>query len=338
MVGVSSYRLTEDEKDFLREVQPKGVIYFRRNVDSPNQLIDLTRQVQACLNHPAIIGIDQEGGRVARLSEPFTIFPGNEDLAAKYCEDADDTLICNKAKWMARELKAIGINCDFAPVADILTNKDNPIMKERTFGSDPQVVAALVDKTVRVFEKENILSCAKHFPGHGDTIVDSHVELPFVLTDKKTLLQREIVPFQKAITAKVPMMMTAHIVYKNIDPNNPATLSKYFLQSLLRKKLQFKGCIVSDDLEMKAIAHNYEIDQACVESISVGCNIALVCEDQKIAYQCFEALSRNLHKKPLKDRLMENKKLFRKWDQTYLKKKTLRKRGQWGWVSHQFPQ
>ncbi|MEZ4819396.1 MAG: glycoside hydrolase family 3 N-terminal domain-containing protein [Bdellovibrionota bacterium] len=239
---------------------------------------------------------------------------------------------------MARELKAIGVNCNFTPVADVQTNPNNPIMLGRTFGSDPEVVAKLVAATIDVFEDEAVLSCAKHFPGHGDTIVDSHLELPHVDTDRNTLLSRELIPFARAVKHRVPMIMTAHIMYPDIDPQHPATLSKYFLQTLLRKKLGFQGCIVSDDLEMKAIAHHYKIDQACVASIMAGCNMALVCEDQVLAYACYEALQQKIDHKDLQARLQENQKLFRQWDQSYLRSKRLRKRAQWGWTSHHFPQ
>ncbi|MCB0272557.1 MAG: beta-N-acetylhexosaminidase [Bdellovibrionales bacterium] len=336
MVGVSSTTLSNEEKSFLQEVQPKGVIYFRRNVESPSQLIDLTRQVQACVSHPLIVGIDQEGGRVARLSHPFTIFPGNEELAEQYENSKDLSWILKKAKWQARELKAVGINCNFAPVADILTNPSNPIMQKRTFGASPEQAAFLVKKTIEVFQKEKILSCAKHFPGHGDTLVDSHLELPKVQTDKKTLFSRELIPFVSAVAASVPMIMTAHIRYEKIDSKNPATLSPFFLTEVLRKKMKFQGCIVSDDLEMKAIEHHYDLPQAAKLAISAGCNLLLVCEDQQKAYRCFEEVSRCLSGKEFQKRLLENQNMYKKWHRKYVFSKLLRKRKKWGWTSHRF--
>lgn len=333
MVGLSSTSLSEDEKKFLKYVQPKGVVYFRRNVDSPNQLVELARQVHDVLDHP-IIAIDQEGGPVARLSSPFTRFPSNAALASDYEKTGKLEPLIKKATWMAKELKAIGVNCNFTPVVDVLTNSKNPVMQNRTFGSDPLQVSKLAQATIQQFNMDQVLSCAKHFPGHGDTLVDSHFDLPSVDTLKSTLFKRELLPFKGAIKSRVPMIMTAHVVFNKIDKGKPASLSHYFLKKVLRDQLGYKGCIVSDDLEMKAIAKHYDTADACLKSIQAGCNIALVCKNMSLGYACFERLSRSMHTQKLQTRAKENTKLFRQWHKTYLQPRSLRKRKQWGWTAH----
>lgn len=336
MVGVSGFSLTQSEKEFLTEVQPAGVIYFRRNVQSPNQLIDLTREIRACIKHDPMIGIDQEGGIVARLQNPFTVFPGNEDLVSIIDKAGNEKLLAEKALMMAQELKSVGVNLNFTPVADILTNPLNPIMKGRTFGSDPYKVAQRVFDTIRVYQKQGILSCAKHFPGHGDTMVDSHLELPFVDTELSLLKKRELVPFQKAIEAKVPMMMTAHIRFSRIDPENCATQSSIFLENMLRNKMGFKGIIASDDMEMKAIAHHDSIAQASLKAVHAGCNLILICKDQEKAYQTFELFQNAIETDlVLQERLAFAQKLYRSWKIKYLQPLILRKKKLWGWKAHQ---
>jgi len=333
MVGLSHTSLSQEEEAFLKEVQPKGIVYFRRNVDTPNQLIDLARRLRDILKNP-IIAIDQEGGPVARLSDPFTVFPSNAKLAQAFEIKRNLKPIEQKATWMARELKAVGINCNFTPVVDVLTKPDNPVMKNRTYGSDPHQVSRLAQSTIATFEKNHVLSCAKHFPGHGDTLLDSHFDLPSVDTTKQTLFARELIPFAGAIKARVPMIMTGHVVFNAIDKGTPATLSSYFLTQVLRKKLKFKGCIISDDLEMKAIAKHYDMAQACLKSVQAGCNLTLVCKHMDVAYSCFERLAKSMHTQKLQARLKENQKLFAKWHKTYLIERPLRKRKIWAWSSH----
>jgi beta-N-acetylhexosaminidase len=278
MIGVAGPNLTREEEDFISRVKPAGLIYFKRNIESPEQLRQLSKRVQKLLDGNALIAIDQEGGRVTRLTEPFTTFPGNAHLGRYYLQTGKLDLVRAQASAMARELKSIGVNYNFTPVADIDSNSKNPIIGSRSFGSDPKVVAKLVAETIKVYRKEKVVSCAKHFPGHGDTFSDSHKVLPTVRASRSLLTRREMVPFVVAIRAGVPTIMTAHVIYTALDPKNPATLSRKILTGLLRTKLRFKGVIVSDDLEMNAIAKHGEIDSAAVESIEAGADLLLVCK------------------------------------------------------------
>lgn len=335
MVGVSGYALTQEEKSFLKEVQPKGVIYFRRNIDHPNQILDLTREIQAQLNHPVMIGIDQEGGPVARLTDPFTEFPSNAALLETYSATKDVTSIRDKARLMAKELKSVGIYLNFTPVADVLTQPNNPVMKDRTFGQDPETVAELVAQTIDVYAEENVLCCAKHFPGHGDTTVDSHLELPVVDQPLEVLKTREWVPFVRAIEHKVPMIMTAHIRFPKIDPNHPATLSSLFLTEMLRGQLGFEGLIVSDDLEMKAIEHHYDIQEACLAAIQAGCNLVLVCEDIHKSHVCFEHLQKHISDQDVQKQLSHTRSMYQDWDARLLGAPLPAKKETWAWAEHQ---
>lgn len=293
MIGLGGSTLNSTEKQFLKKVQPSGVIYFRRNVESPGQLKSLSKMIydSAETNRP-LIAIDQEGGRVARLSEPFTEFPGNDALGHYYEETGKVDLIRNQATAMARELKAIGVNYNFTPIADIDSNPKNPIIGGlgRSFGKDPRVVAHLVMETIKAYNRERVVSCAKHFPGHGDTFSDSHKVLPTVKASKATLFKRELVPFLASVRANVPTMMTAHVMYPALDPTKPATLSPYILNDILRKKLQFKGVLVSDDLEMKAIAAHGLIREAAVEAIVAGVDLLLVCKSLERAREAYQDL------------------------------------------------
>ena len=290
MMGVAGTQLSREEKKVISEIQPSGVIYFRRNVKSPKQLAKLTHSIYKLTHEMPLIGIDQEGGWVARLDKPFTVFPGNESLGRAYQFTKKDDLTVRQATAMAKELRSIGVNINFTPLADVATNPDNPIIpSKRAFGNEPKIVSKLVSKTVHAYRKQKVISCAKHFPGHGDTSTDSHLVLPFVDVTKNTLMKREILPFQTAIRAQVPNIMTAHVVYRKIDPK-PATLSKKFLEDLLRKKLKFKGVIISDDMEMSAIAGNMDIPQASVEAINAGVDLLLVCKKLDLAVQVYKAI------------------------------------------------
>ncbi len=337
MIGIEGPSLQPWEAQWIKEAQPAGVIYFRRNVQSPNQLIELTRSITALMDAPPLIAIDQEGGIVARLSKPFTIFPDNEALLPYFEATGDSQWFVRKAQAMARELKAVGINLNFTPVADILSNDQNPIMKHRTFGNDPQQVAQLMAQTIAVYNQEGVLSCAKHFPGHGETSVDSHLALPTVEASRQQLAQREWVPFERAAAIDVPTMMTAHIVFPKIDAERPATMSPYFLQTILRKKMKYKGLVFSDDMEMKAIAAHQPIAKASERALKAGCNIVLICETFSHVQTTHAHLCQRVEKSAvLSARVQETTGILNRLRKRYaLGTRRLRKRKQWGWRRHQ---
>lgn len=290
MMGLEGHRLTRPERAALKRIQPAGVIYFRRNVKSPAQLRALSKSVRDILGPGTLIGIDQEGGRVARLGPPFTMFPGNDFLGRIYKRTGKVDLAVAQGKAMASELTSIGVNFNFTPVADIHSNPKNPVIGIRSFGDDPKAVSALVSATVRAYKQTKVLCSAKHFPGHGDTHVDSHHVLPVVRAKRSPLLRREFVPFQAAIKSGVPAVMTAHVIYPALDKKNPATLSPEILQNILRKQLGFTGVIVSDDMEMNAIARHQSIPDAAIDALKAGVDLLLVCESLTLANEVYDRI------------------------------------------------
>jgi len=280
IIGLRGKTLTQDEAEFIVKNNIGGVILFSRNVESPEQVHALTSSIQA-LRHktrdklPLFIAIDMEGGRVARLKSPFTIWP-----AIGHIGKIDSTSVAFKfAISMGMELRAVGINLDFAPSVDVLTNMANVLIGDRSLGQDPEQVAKLGSAMVRGYIKGGVIPCAKHFPGHGNTIVDSHEDLPVEEVDAERLRQVELVPFKKVFRARLDMVMTAHIKFPKIDPEWPVTLSTKFLQDMLRGELRYRNLIISDDLDMKALANFYPTDQIPVRALQAGCDILLYCNN-----------------------------------------------------------
>ncbi len=293
MMGLAGPKLKPAERKFIEEVQPAGFIYFRRNIQSPGQLLDLSCTLDSFYPtaFPPLIGIDEEGGMVSRLRPPFTFFPGNDYLGRYFQKRRRVDLLRAQVAAQAAELRLSGINLNFAPVADVNSNPTNPIIGRRSFGPYPKKVAQLVGETIRTYEKEGILSCAKHFPGHGDTHVDSHIDLPKVRASRQRLMAREIAPFRSAIAAHVPLIMTAHVLYSSWDRRRPATLSPFILDDLLRRRLKFKGVVVSDDLEMGAIARRYEVPAAAEQAVAAGVDLLIVSKSLSLAKAVVERLA-----------------------------------------------
>jgi beta-N-acetylhexosaminidase len=210
---------------------------------------------------------------VARLKAPFTEWPPMATLG----RSGDEKLAERFARALARELKAVGVTLDFAPVLDVHTNVKNPVIGDRAISETAAEVARLGAAIVRTMQEEGVAACGKHFPGHGDTSADSHVELPIVEHPVERMREVEFVPFRAAIEARVAAIMTAHIFAPALDEKRPATLSRRVVTGLLREELKYEGVILSDDLEMKAIAKNYSVPEAAVLAIEAGCDGVLVC-------------------------------------------------------------
>ena len=263
-------------KSLAREFDLGGITFFGRlgNIESPEQVAGLSFDVRALgRERPAWIGIDQEGGRVARLRTPFTEWPPMAVLG----RSKDAALARRFAGALGAELAAVGISLDYAPVLDIHTNPANPVIGDRALGETPEVVATLGRVIVEELQRAGVAACGKHFPGHGDTAADSHVELPIVEHAPDRLRAIEFVPFKAAIEAGVAFIMTAHVLVVAIDDERPATLSPRIVQRILREEMGFDGVIVSDDLEMKAIANTYPAGEAAVLAVAAGCDALLMC-------------------------------------------------------------
>lgn len=280
LIGISGHTLTSEEKKFIVENNISGVVLFARNVAEPKQIYDLCNEIQD-LRHqmadraPLFIGIDMEGGRVHRLKPPFTQWP-----ALKTVGDLDaPTVAFQFALQMGLELMSVGINLDFAPCVDIFNNPKNTVIGDRAVSADFLMVEKMASALVRGYLKSGIFSCAKHFPGHGYTVIDSHEELPVEAFDLKRLQEVELVPFKRAFRSKVDMVMTGHISFPKVDPKWPVTLSEIFLKKMIKEEYKYRGLIITDDLDMKAMAKHYDKAEIPVRSFEAGCDLLLYCNE-----------------------------------------------------------
>ena len=288
IVGFDGHAVPADVRTLAREFDLGGVIFFARNVESPEQVADLSRESQALADEmPLWVSVDQEGGRVARLKRPFTEWPPMMTLG-RAGAPLNDALAGRFAKALAAELHAVGISLDYTPVLDVLTNPGNPVIGDRALADRAEDVARLGSIIIRTLQAEGIAACGKHFPGHGDTSVDSHFDLPLIEHPPDRLEAVELVPFRAAIAADVASIMTAHILIPALDEERPATLSPAIVDGLLKKTLGFQGLVLSDDLEMKAISGRYGHSDATVRAIEAGCDAVLMCAPKP--QEQFEAL------------------------------------------------
>ena len=273
IAGFAGHSIPQDLRMLAREFDLGGVVYFARNVESPEQVAELSREAQALASElPLWVSTDQEGGRVARLKSPFTVWPPMLTLG----RSGDERLAERFARALATELRAVGISLDFTPVLDILTNKSNPVIGDRALAERAEDVARLGTAIIRTLQSEGIAACGKHFPGHGDTSVDSHHVLPIVEHPPDRIERVELVPFRAAIAADVSSIMTAHVLVPSLDAERPATLSPRII-AMLKESLNFQGFVVTDDLEMKAISDQYGTSEATVAAIAAGCDAVSLC-------------------------------------------------------------
>jgi beta-N-acetylhexosaminidase len=274
IAGFDGYRIPTELRALAREFGLGGVILFARNIQEPEQVADVAFEAARLVpDMPVWVSIDQEGGRVARLRAPFTEWPPMATLG----RSGSEALAERFARALAAELKAVGVTLDYAPVLDVHTNPKNPVIGDRALAGKAEDVARLGRVIVRTLQAEGIAACGKHFPGHGDTSSDSHHELPLVEHPPERLREIEFAPFRAAIEAGVATIMTAHVLVPSLDETRPATLSPRIVSGILRDELQFEGVILSDDLEMKAIAGQYAVPAAAVMAIGAGCDGMLIC-------------------------------------------------------------
>ena len=279
-IGFNGKTVTPEIKGMIEDYHVGGIIYFQRNIYSLKQAANLSNELQMLsvnqeLGLPLIISNDQEGGIVNRLTGAGgTHFPGNMVLGAT----RDAVLSRKMGRAIAQELKVVGINMNLAPVLDVNTNMSNPVIGVRSFGEDPLLVAKLGEAFIIGMQLEGIIACGKHFPGHGDTTIDSHLELPIVKYEKERLKKVELYPFIQAIKAGVDSIMTAHICFPAIEPKKgvPATLSYNVLTGLLREELGYNGLIITDCMEMNAIVSTFGTIEGSVMAIEAGSDMVLI--------------------------------------------------------------
>ena len=272
--SVPATTIPAELRSLAREFQLGGVILFARNIEAPEQVAEFSHDVQSLAHGmPLWVSIDQEGGRVARLRAPFTEWPPMAVLG----RSRDPGLATRFSAALAEELTAVGITLDYAPVLDIHTNPKNPVIGDRALADDAALVGTLGAAIVRGLQDNGVAACGKHFPGHGDTSADSHDELPIVEHPPDRIRRVECVPFGEAIRAGVAFIMTAHLLVPSLDEDKPATLSPRIVRDLLREELGYDGVIVTDDLEMEALARSYTAPDAAVQAIAAGCDGLLMC-------------------------------------------------------------
>lgn len=317
MIGLRGEDLTQGEKSLIRDYPFGGFILFSHNLKEPKQILSLCRSLwQTAKEHPPFIAIDQEGGRVHRLPAPFTHFPP----AALLGQRGDPDLAYRFGLATARELAAVGINLNFAPVLDVHSNPENPVIGDRSLGPDPRQVTTLGWAITRGLRDGGIIPCGKHFPGHGDTAKDSHLELPVVAKDQAALKGVELPPFAHACQNRIESLMTAHVLYPALDPAHPATLSKAIIGKLLRQKMGYDGVVFGDDLEMQAISKNYALEEALALSVEARVDMLLFCHETENAVRALEFLCQEVEKKKqIKAQAEASYRRIQKLKQRYLK-------------------
>jgi beta-N-acetylhexosaminidase len=293
LVGVGAQELTSEERLAMEHYSFGGFILFGHNCCYPAQILSLTRALwDTGKGLPPFIAIDQEGGRVHRLPKPFTHFPP----AARLGETGNPKLAYRVARATAEELAAVGINLDFAPVLDVNSNPKNPVIGDRSFAPDPQTVIAFGEQWIHGLRDGGIIPCGKHFPGHGDTDKDSHLDLPLVDRSLDELRQVELPPFVQASGNGIESLMTAHVLYRTLDPKLPGTLSHNIVTGLLREELNYHGVVFSDDMEMKAISDHYGEEEAVMLCVRAGIDVMLFCHELPRAIHAFDFLCSEFEK------------------------------------------
>jgi beta-N-acetylhexosaminidase len=276
MMGIAGPTPSKEELALV-EQGVGGVILFERNCRNPAQVAELIKDLQETarskgLGIPLIIAIDQEHGPVTRIKEGITPLPSAWEMG----RTGDSDLVRRGARIMGKELAALGITMNLAPVADILLHPENRVIGKRSFGADPQLVREMVAATIEGLQGEGVAACAKHFPGHGATETDSHQALPTLERSREEMEGAELIPFERAVQSGVAACMTGHLFCPALDPKLPATLSPVIIQGLLRNELGFKGALISDDLLMGALNQWGRLEERGVKALKAGVDCLLV--------------------------------------------------------------
>lgn len=287
--GISGTEMSDSTNRLINSYHVGGLIFYKNNISSTSQIISLQNEIREANKGnkwPLLLGVDQEGGRISRLPNevqnlPTSLAIGNVNNPVYAYEIG--TLL-------GKEVKAFGFNLDFAPVLDVNSNANNPVIGDRSFGDNAEIVSRLGVETMKGIKSEKVIPVVKHFPGHGDTAVDSHLELPTVNKNLEELKQLELLPFAAAVENGADVVMAAHILLPEIDPNYPSSMSKVILTDMLRKQLGFNGVIITDDMTMGAIIDNYSIAQASVQSVKAGSDIILVAHEESNIEAAINAL------------------------------------------------
>ncbi|MGP4107642.1 beta-N-acetylhexosaminidase [Virgibacillus sp. L01] len=278
VAGISGTKLTKNAKKLINHYKVGGIILYRENMQTPEQTVNLTNNIRAenSDNHlPILLGVDQEGGKISKLPGDLKKIPANGKIGERNNPEYSYKI----GAYLGKMVKSFGFNLNFAPVLDVNSNPANPVIGERSFGEDPKVVSNLGIQTMKGIQSQGTISVIKHFPGHGDTSADSHLQLPTVNKTLMELENLELIPFKKAINNGADVVMVAHILLPQIDLEYPSSMSQQIISGLLRQQLNFDGVIITDDMTMKAITNNYDIGNAAVQSVKSGSDIIMVAHD-----------------------------------------------------------
>lgn len=283
-----SYRLTDQDKMLLELIRPSSVILFQRNIVNPIQIQELIKETETFLGYKPLVSIDQEGGIVSRLTNGFTVSPGA--MALTQTEDSHNSYLAGII--LGKEMKAVGIDWDLAPVVDINNNPDNPGIGIRSFGETREIVTTYAGEFVRGLEEEGIISCLKHFPGKGRVTADAHLEMPILDISKELLLQDELFPY---IKINSPSWMPSHVYYPALQSiKEPASVSKEVLTELVRNELKYKGVLISDDMTMGGIIKYYSVAEGVKKSFYAGMDNLLICHDFNKQVESFNVIKHEI--------------------------------------------
>ncbi|MEH7225537.1 beta-N-acetylhexosaminidase [Bacillus sp. JJ1566] len=286
--GISGTKMNSKMNDLVTKYHIGGIIFNGDNLVNPKQTVTYLNKIKQANqgNIPLFLGVDQEGGRISKLPGGLIDFPTNLDIG----KINDPTLSFEIGKVLGEELHAFGFNVNFAPVLDVNSNPNNPVIGNRSFSSDPEIVSILGIQTMKGLQSQSIVSAVKHFPGHGDTLVDSHLELPKVNKTRAELESLELIPFRDAVNDGADMVMIGHILVPALDKTFPSSMSKKIITDILRNELGFNGVVITDDFFMKAITNDYDIGAAAVQSINAGSDIVMVAHDYNKVVQVRNAI------------------------------------------------
>lgn len=298
--GISGTVMSDSTNHLINSYHVGGLIFYKNNIASASQIVTLQNEIRAANagnKLPLLLGVDQEGGRISRMPNEVKNLPTSLAIG-KVNNPAYSYEI---GTLLGQEVKAFGFNLNFAPVLDVNSNPNNPVIGDRSFGDNPEIVSRLGIETMKGIMNEDVIPVVKHFPGHGDTSVDSHLELPTVNKSLADLEELELIPFQVAVENGVDVVMAAHILLPKIDPDYPSSMSKVVLTDMLRKQLGFNGVIITDDMTMGAIADNYSIAQAAVQSVKAGSDIILVAHGESNIAATIDALKAAVESREIKE-------------------------------------
>jgi beta-N-acetylhexosaminidase len=304
--GIPGPVLDDNSINIIKDYHLGGIILFSRNVTDPIQLGNLCKDLQrVSLENsglPMFLAIDQEGGRVARLKEPFTQFPGNEAIGENPNPEKD---ALHFARTTAREMSLVGLNMNMAPVLDVAQPNIDPHLKGRCFSHKPLLVTRLGEIVINALQQGGIMAVAKHFPGLGNADLDPHLQLPTIYATYEEMESTHLRPFVGAIEANVSAIMSSHAVYPDLEPGIPATLSRKIMTDLLREKMQFDGLIISDDLEMGAIAKERGLPEGAADAFEAGIDLLLICNNQSHLIHSIELIRDRLLKEDIPGERLE---------------------------------